>query len=135
MGLPKVPQRIEGYDISNIFGKDAVGSMAVFSGGEPDKNEYRKFKIRADSASAKATAEKHGDVQMLKEVLERRFKRSAMPEPQNKGTISPHEIITKSDSIASLQNDRWALPDLLIIDGGKGQLNAALTVLKKFISS
>jgi len=94
LGLSKVPKRIEGYDISNIFGKSATGSMVVFSEGEPDKGEYRKFKIKIGQGRA-------DDARMLKEILERR-----------------------------LDND-WALPDLIVIDGGKGQLNAAVSVLKK----
>jgi excinuclease ABC subunit C len=111
LNLPKIPQRIEGYDISNIFGKEAVGSMVVFAAGEPDKNEYRKFKIRGNlSAVGKTTAttpnpslERRGsdDTGMLREILERRFR-----------------------------ND-WPMPDLIIIDGGKGQLNACLAILKK----
>jgi len=89
--LPKVPERIEGYDISNIFGKEAVGSMVVFSGGEPDKGQYRKFKIRIGPAFAssaakaiedkEASAGKQGDVQMLSHVLERRFRHSIFPLP------------------------------------------------------
>lgn len=112
LGLPRVPRRIEGYDVSNMFGKEAVGSMVVFTDGEPDKNEYRKFKIRIGSSYAEASEdkqgqltnqaiEKRGDVQMLKEVMERRF-----------------------------GND-WPLPDLIIIDGGKGQANIVAAVLKK----
>jgi len=98
LGLKKVPQRIEGYDISNTFGKSAVGSMVVFNGGEADKNEYRKFKINGKFS----TDRKHGDVQMLSEIMERR-----------------------------LTND-WPLPDLMIIDGGKQQLNAVGKILKKY---
>lgn len=94
LGLPKIPGRIESYDIANIFGRQAVGSMVVFSGGEPNKNEYRKFKIRIGQGQA-------NDVRMLKEILERRF------------------------------NNNWPPPDLIIVDGGKAQLNAALIVLKK----
>lgn len=94
LNLPKVPKRIEGYDISNIFGNKAVGSMVVFSGGESDKNEYRKFKIKRDKRG--------GDTGMLKEILERRFKNS------------------------------WPMPDLIIVDGGKAQLNVAAMILKKF---
>ncbi len=94
LGLPKVPERIEGYDISNIFGQESVGSMVVFRNGEASKGDYRKFKIRT---------EKEGDVWMLKEVLERRLK----------------------------NRDKWELPDLMIIDGAKAQLNAVLRVLKK----
>ncbi|MCX6796012.1 MAG: excinuclease ABC subunit UvrC [Candidatus Falkowbacteria bacterium] len=94
LGLPKVPTRIEGYDISNIFGQEAVGSMVVFGQGEADKNEYRKFKIKIGQGEA-------NDVGMLSEVMERRL------------------------------NNDWPLPDLIIIDGGKAQLNVILSVLKK----
>jgi excinuclease UvrABC nuclease subunit len=65
--------RIEGYDISNISGTSAVGSMVVFEDGEPNKNEYRKFKIRSIFQP--------NDVGMLKEVLERRFARTDWPMP------------------------------------------------------
>ncbi|MEK7097275.1 MAG: hypothetical protein AAB906_00300, partial [Patescibacteria group bacterium] len=99
---------IEGYDIANIFGREAVGSMVVFSGGEPDKDEYRKFKIRIGEGEA-------NDVRMLKEVLERRFKHSFLPPLLDK----------------ERKENKWPLPDLIIIDGGKAQLNAALSVLKK----
>ncbi len=105
LNLSRVPQRIEGYDISNIFGREAVGSMVVFNGGEPNKNEYRKFKIRLTKSQA-------NDVLMLKEVLERRFKHSLTGDNGSK-------------------KERWPMPDLLIVDGGKGQLNAAGTVLRK----
>lgn len=105
LNLPKVPERIEGYDISNIFGKEAVGSMVVFAGGEPDKSQYRKFKIRIGQGEANDTA-------MLREVLERRFKRSAV-------------VLEKSE-------EAWPMPDLIIIDGGKQQVNAAVRILKKF---
>lgn len=89
----KEKQRIEGYDISNISGTSAVGSMVVFTGGQPDKNEYRKFRIR--------TIRQSNDVGMLKEVLRRRFTSS------------------------------WPLPNLILIDGGKGQVNAAKSVLEE----
>ena len=92
--LSKIPERIEGYDISNIFGKDAVGSMVVFSDGEANKSEYKKFKIKIGEGIA-------NDVGMLKEVITRRF-----------------------------GND-WPLPDLIIVDGGKAQRNAVMSILKK----
>ncbi|MBI2003656.1 MAG: GIY-YIG nuclease family protein [Parcubacteria group bacterium] len=86
--LPHLPKRIEGYDISNIQGKNAVGAMVVFSDGKPDKNGYRKFKIRLKKTS--------DDTAMLKEIIIRRF-----------------------------NHREWPYPDLIFIDGGKGQLNAA----------
>ncbi|MBI4779350.1 excinuclease ABC subunit UvrC [Candidatus Falkowbacteria bacterium] len=107
LSLPKIPKRIEGYDIANIFGKEAVGSMVVFSGGEADKKEYRKFKIRLGQGQA-------NDVGMLKEILERRLKHA-----------SPQPFSYKGE------RKNWPLPDLIIIDGGKAQLNAALNVLRK----
>lgn len=94
LGLSKVPERIEGYDISNIFGRHASGSMVVFSDGEPNKSEYRKFNIKIGQG-------KSNDIKMLKEILERRFKNT------------------------------WTLPDLIIIDGGRAQLNAAINVIKR----
>jgi excinuclease ABC subunit C len=138
LSLLKVPERIEGYDISNIFGQEATGSMVVFSGGEPNKNEYRKFKIRIDLSSAKASADEQdyakvfsgiGDVQMLVEVLERRFKHGNFVIPAGlSGEQAQAGIQKKNNKTAGF----WPSPDLIIIDGGKGQLNAASRVLKKY---
>lgn len=113
LNLPKVPERIEGYDISNIYGREAVGSMVVFSGGEPNKKEYRKFKI-------KFTDELAGDVWMLKEVLERRVKHTP-----------PSGHLHSASSGQASQEGSWPNPDLIIIDGGKAQLNVALRVIKR----
>jgi len=93
--------RIEGYDISNISGTDAVGSMVVFENGRPNRDEYRKFKIRSIFQP--------NDVGMLTEVLERRFHRHAM----------------------NMGSDAWALPNLILIDGGIAQANAAKKVLMR----
>lgn len=120
LGLAKAPERIEGYDISNIFGEDAVGSMVVFKGGEPDTNEYRKFKIKFSS--------EQGDVGMLKEVLGRRFAHSIS---NFQFQISNQIQNPKSKNLSSIENKAdWTLPDLIIIDGGKAQLNVAVRVLK-----
>jgi len=98
--------RIEGYDISNISGTSAVGSMVVFENDEPNKAEYRKFKIK--------TVFQPNDVGMLTEVLERRFKHSAA-----------------SNQPPAISNQRWPLPDLILIDGGLAQANAAKKVLMR----
>lgn len=83
--------RIEAYDISNISGDFAVGSMVVFTGGEVDKSQYRKFKIKTVNGS--------DDIAMMREVLTRRLRNS------------------------------WALPQLIILDGGRGHLNMGLKIL------
>lgn len=102
--LKGLPLRMEAYDISNIQGSSAVGSMVVFENGKPKPAHYRRFKIKTVSGA--------NDYAMLQEVLQRRFKRSVKSESKNQ--------------------DTWAiLPDLVLIDGGKGQLNAALSVLNE----
>ncbi|MDD5702496.1 MAG: excinuclease ABC subunit UvrC [Dehalococcoidales bacterium] len=101
--LGQPPSRIEGYDISNIQGQDAVGSMVVFEEGRPKTSHYRRFKIK--------TVEGANDYAMLQEMLRRRFKRANGK--NNNGSA-------------------WAImPDLVLIDGGKGQLNAAREVLNE----
>jgi len=93
--LPKMPRRIECYDVSNIQGALAVGSMVVLEKGRPKPVHYRRFRIKTVAGA--------DDYAMIKETLRRRFKRGLIGE----GT--------------------WAIiPDLVLIDGGKGQLNAAL---------
>ena len=103
--LPNIPKRIECYDISNISGTNPVGSMVVFENGSPTPNKYRRFKIKNIPGI--------DDYSMMQEMLERRFKRL------NEST---------SDNISSDQN--WkTMPDLIVIDGGKGHLTSALEVL------
>lgn len=106
------PVRIECYDISNTQGTAAVGSMVVFEQGVPNKKLYRRFNIR--------TVEGPDDFASLEETLRRRFKRweSAQTLDSTPGK--------KSDLAFSI------LPDLLIVDGGKGQLSRAVRVLEEF---
>jgi excinuclease UvrABC nuclease subunit len=87
-------RHIEAYDVSNIQGKEATGSMVTFIDGKPDKNLYRRFKIKSVDGP--------NDIAMLKEVLSRRFK-----------------------------HREWSYPDLILIDGGKAQLNAAISLAKR----
>ncbi|MDH4257602.1 MAG: excinuclease ABC subunit UvrC, partial [Candidatus Aminicenantes bacterium] len=94
-GLPSIPHRIEGYDISNTGGDESVGSLVVFVDGLPQKNDYRKYKIKSVKGP--------DDVASLKEVIKRRYSR--------------------------VLREKEPLPDLILVDGGKGQLNAAKTVL------
>ncbi len=96
LDLRKIPKKIEAFDISNIQGKYAVGSMVVFREGEPWKEEYRHFKIK--------TVEGTDDYGMMYEVLLRRYQRAVEG------------------------ND---LPDLVLVDGGRGQLNVVQEVFKE----
>ncbi len=108
LNLPAPPGRIECYDISDIMGAHPVGSMVVFVDGRPRRAEYRRFRVKS--------VEGANDVAMMAEVLRRRFKRAAQ-------AVEAQE---------EAQAEGWgALPDLLIVDGGKAQLNAALDVLRE----
>lgn len=109
--------RIEGYDISNISGTSAVGSMVVFEGTEPNKNEYRKFKIK--------TVEGSNDVAMLTEVLERRFKRHSSRQSATDEAVRYIPFANENEL------DEWPMPNLILIDGGLPQANAAYKVLRR----
>ena len=108
--LPSPPARIEGYDISTFHGTATYASMVVFVHGVPRKSEYRRFRIRSVRDHA-------DDYASLQEALRRRFRRMVSDSEQE----SP--IGQKQDPSFSV------MPDLVLIDGGKGQLNAALEVL------
>jgi excinuclease ABC subunit C len=99
LGLTEIPRRIEAYDISHIQGSDNVASMIVFSDGMPNRDEYRRFKMRLRG---------NDDFAHMREVIRRRF------QPGGKPLIE------------------WAKPDLLLIDGGKGQLASAMAVMEEF---
>ncbi|MGW8249911.1 MAG: excinuclease ABC subunit UvrC [Anaerolineales bacterium] len=112
LSLPEPPNRIECYDISNTQGTAAVGSMVVFAQGVPKKNQYRRFNIRSVSGP--------DDFASMEEVLTRRFNRW---QAAQENTQTPGK---KTDQAFGL------LPDLLLVDGGKGQLSRAEAVLERF---
>jgi excinuclease ABC subunit C len=116
LDLPHLPLRMECYDISNIGGTSAVGSMVVFENGKSRVSHYRRFKIKTVAAT--------DDCAMLREVLRRRFKRNA------KHVSAP---VSKSGEKTSVASETiWTIiPDLILIDGGKGQLNASLEALQE----
>lgn len=97
LNLPRLPNRIETFDISNIMGNQAVGSMVSFLNGKPDKSNYRRFKIKE--------VEGIDDFKMMAEIVKRRYRR--------------------------LKSEGKLFPDLIVIDGGKGQLSAARAELIK----
>jgi len=103
LGLAGPPMRIECYDISNFQGAESVGSMVVFEEGKPRSGEYRRFKIK--------TVEGPNDFASHQEVLRRRFR------------------FAGDGKEGDAEARRWAMPDLVIIDGGRGQVSAAKEVL------
>jgi excinuclease ABC subunit C len=131
--LPTAPHRIECYDISNISGTSSVGSMVVLEEGRPRSSDYRRFRIK--------TVEGSNDVASLQEVLRRRFKRQrdaqAALEDSSSDMATENEMETVEETLsdeagasAEMAGDPWGqLPDLVIVDGGRPQLNAALEVI------
>ncbi len=117
------PRRIEGYDISHIQGSDAVGSQVVFIDGIPAKQHYRKYKIKNE----KIISGYNNDYLAIAEVIERRFKKWANYKDQG-GTILDMKN-TKTSILNNPSLNDW--PDLIVIDGGKGQLSSAYNTLKK----
>jgi excinuclease ABC subunit C len=99
LGLEGPPKRIECFDVSHVQGTSVVSSMVVFEDGRPAKSQYRRFRARI--------ADRNDDFTNMHDTLKRRFARSASPEAQSS----------------------WPLPDLVILDGGKGQLSAGLAAL------
>jgi excinuclease ABC subunit C len=142
--LSSPPQRIECYDISNTQGTNSVGAMVVFQGGRPKNSEYRRFKIK--------TVEGSNDFASLQEVIRRRFRKAASAQAQTldeEETLAVQEINVSDgasndqslESIGHIEDTDdepdgksplhhgWALPDLVILDGGKGQLSAVMEVM------
>ncbi len=113
LSLPASLHRMECYDISHIQGSNSVGSMVVFEDGQPKPAHYRRFKVK--------TVEGVDDFESMREVLRRRFKRLGQARAaESKNGRPSHQASA----------DTWGiLPDLVLIDGGKGQLSAALEVL------
>ena len=116
LNLPQLPKRIECYDISNIQGTNSVGSMVVFENGKPKSSQYRRFQIKSINTI--------NDYASMQEILHRRFKRLGIASQNKIDTtekISPESLDNLSDSFENT-------PQLVIIDGGRGHLNAALEV-------
>jgi excinuclease ABC subunit C len=114
LGLDTIPLRIECFDISTLMGTNTVASMVVFEGGAPKKSDYRRFKIRESGNGGEPD-----DFAAMEEVLGRRMARW---EAQRE--VSPHDK-AYDPSFA-------ALPNLIVIDGGRGQLSAGLRALQGF---
>ena len=130
LNLAAPPQRIECYDISNTQGTNSVGAMVVFEAGRPKNSEYRRFKIKS--------VEGPDDFASHQEVLRRRFRAasgkaaqvSASVRDEVEGSSGGDGTGDEAAQDVQLQHD-WAMPNLIIIDGGKGQLSAAMEVLQE----
>jgi excinuclease ABC subunit C len=114
LGMQELPVRIEGFDISNLGGEHTVASMVVFEGGATKKADYRRFRVRGERPLGP------DDFASMEEVLSRRMNRYL-----EQVDLSPHDG-KRDASFASL-------PSLIVIDGGKGQLSAAMRSLKPFV--
>ncbi len=124
LNLAAPPQRIECYDISNTQGTNSVGAMVVFEAGRPKSSEYRRFKIK--------TVEGPNDFASHQEMLRRRFRRQSSNTSESESILEQNEgeNALPVEQEVPLQHE-WAIPDLIIIDGGKGQLSAAMEVLQE----
>ena len=139
--LPTVPRRIECCDISHLGGRDTVGAIVALTDGEPDKKRYRTFHVRGDGVSAKTTdaaptpggegTSEDGEVSLagddyraMYEVLARRFRRGLKKQEERAAASEAG----KPD--AEDETGEWDLPDLFVVDGGKGQLAVALAAAR-----
>ncbi|MEW5953184.1 MAG: helix-hairpin-helix domain-containing protein, partial [Bacillota bacterium] len=112
LGLPEIPARLECFDISNIQGAEAVASMVVFEAGRPRPDQYRRFKIR--------TVTGPDDFASMREVIGRRFRRGR----EERELIAAGRLSTREAGFHQL-------PDLVLVDGGKGQLAAACEAMTR----
>ncbi|PWX72618.1 excinuclease ABC subunit UvrC [Clostridium perfringens] len=113
LGLDSLPVRIEAYDISNIQGVDSVGTMVVFENGKAKNSDYRRFKIKSVKGP--------NDYESMREILSRRFSHGL------------EEVNKIKERNLEYSNGKFCIfPDLIMMDGGKGQVNIALEVLKGF---
>jgi excinuclease ABC subunit C len=137
--LPRTPRVIECYDISHVQGSDTVASMVVFVDGKPEKTRYRTFKLQRGGRGSP------DDFASMYEVLSRRFRRARqLAEAAEATAASRAERIAAGGGAEGLKDDRvgeimaevngsdspWQLPDLLVVDGGKGQLGMALAAAR-----
>jgi excinuclease ABC subunit C len=137
LDLAQLPHRIECYDVSHVQGSNQVASMVVFENGQPRRSDYRRFKIKHEQGN--------NDYLSMQEVIGRRFRRALTGQLRRAGELGTWESVDEPAADGAVRDAAgdgpgveqeaepaggWAeMPDLVIIDGGKGQLNAALEVL------
>ncbi len=121
LGLKRLPKRIECFDIAHIQGSSTVASMVVFVDGVPEKSLYRKFKLKSVA---------NDDFAAMYEVLSRRFRRALTAGAKVETAAAEGERKSEEGDSDAKTTAGWYLPDLLVVDGGKGQLSQALAALK-----
>lgn len=113
LSIDDMPRRIEAYDISNIQGVDSVGTMIVFEEGKPKNSDYRRFRIK--------TVQGPNDYESMREILRRRFSHGI------------EEVKAIQERNLEFSKGKFSIfPDLIMMDGGKGQVNIALEVLEEY---
>jgi excinuclease ABC subunit C len=131
LSLPEIPKRIECYDNSNIQGTNPVSSMVVFVDGKPANNQYRKFKVK--------TVVGANDFATMAEIMKRRFRHAAPGAIPTAASVEASESAAEDPDTTTMppavsnppSTDLWDLPDLVIIDGGIGQLGAAVQAMRE----
>jgi excinuclease ABC subunit C len=118
LGMGELPVRIEGFDISNLGGEHTVASMVVFEGGATKKSDYRRFRVRGEGGEGREGGP--DDFASMEEILGRRMSRYL-----EQVDLSPHD--------GKRDQSFGALPSLVVIDGGKGQLAAGMRALRPFV--
>lgn len=125
--LEKTPMRIECYDISTLQGTNTVGSMVVFAKGAPLKSAYKRFKIQGKGGQGAPD-----DFASMREMLRRRFRR-LVASAREDGAERSGSVLRDAGQRSRNDDETWRIPpDLVIVDGGKGQLNVAVEVLREF---
>lgn len=153
--LPTVPRRIECCDISHLGGQDTVGAVVAMTDGEPDKKRYRTFHVRGEGSTSKGAPSPGGgdatleqdvdgepvalagdDYRAMYEVLARRFRRGVKRQQEDEKAARAGEPMPDSEPPESAgagsapQENEWDLPDLFVVDGGRGQLAVALAAAR-----
>ncbi len=150
--LPTLPRRIECCDISHLGGQDTVGAIVAMTDGEPDKKRYRTFHVRGDGAAAKtvdgaptpgggegsleedvdgvAVSLAGDDYRAMYEVLARRFRRGLKRQAEQEEQLAQDAEGSDSTPPPSAAESDWDLPDLFVVDGGRGQLAVALAAAR-----
>jgi len=129
--LPQLPRRIECCDISHLGGGDTVGAVVAMADGEPDKARYRTYHVRTVGAASGGAGALGDDYGAMYEVLARRFRRGLAARGRSAEPVEPSEATEPAEPGEVHEGaGAWDLPDLFVVDGGRGQLAVALSAAR-----